>query len=210
MDVFEAIDNRKTIRKFDEYKPTVDEVKRIIESARLAPSAMNTQNWKFIAIFNTETKDALAQCVLDAYDKILSKADAEIASKVEQYKGHSTFFKKAPAVIVCVEKDAPSFMGGVLEKAGFSSDEIRLMRPDSFLLSMGGAIENMFLAAYSMGIGSCWMVAPVLGECGMRKVLKLEETDKIVSVLAFGKPAKDLTDKRSPKKPLEEIMEIIE
>ena len=101
-------------------------------------------------------------------------------------------------------------MSGVLEKAGIKDDEIKLMRPDSYLLSMGGAIENMLLSAYALGLGSCWMVAPVLGEDGMRKTLNLKEDEKIVSILAFGRPAPDATDKRSPKKELDKIMEIIE
>lgn len=210
MDIFEAIDNRKTIRKFDSYKPTIEEAKRIIESARLAPSAINAQNWKFIAVFNDEIKNKMANCVLDGYDKIQSKIDSETSSTIERYKGHSTFFTHAPLVIVCVEKFAPSFMSGVLEQAGFDEKEIKLMRPDSYLLSMGGAIENMLLSAYAMGLGSCWMVAPVLGENGMRKVLNLKEDEKIVSILAIGKPAPDATDKRSPKKSLDEIIEIIE
>lgn len=210
MDIFEAIDNRKTIRKFDSYKPTTDEVKRIIESARLAPSAMNTQNWKFLAIYNDEIKNKMAEAVLKAYDEILAGLDEQTAQAVERYKGHSTFFSKVPLVIVCLEEEAPSFMGGVLEKAKIPNEKIKLMRPDSYLLSMGGAIENMLLAAYSMGLGSCWMVAPVLGEEGMRKVLNLKETQKIISVLAIGKPASDATTKRSPKKPLDEIMEIFE
>ena len=42
MDIFEVLDNRKTIRKFDSYIPSKEEIERIIESARLAPSAMNT------------------------------------------------------------------------------------------------------------------------------------------------------------------------
>lgn len=44
MNFQEVIDNRKTIRKYDSYVPTVDEIKRIINSARVAPSAMNMQN----------------------------------------------------------------------------------------------------------------------------------------------------------------------
>lgn len=210
MEIFEAIDNRKTIRKYDDYKPTTEEVKRIINSARLAPSAINMQNWKFIAVFNQNVKEELANSVLASYDRILSNLDDETKASVERYKGHSTFFKNAPFIIVCVEKFAPSFMGGVLEKAGIPNDEIKLMRPDSYLLSMGGAIENMLLSAYALGLGSCWMVAPVLGESGMRKTLNLKEDEKIVSILAFGRPAKDATDKRSPKKGLDEIMEIIE
>ena len=44
--------------------------------------------------------------------------------------------------------------------AGLGEDEIKKMRPDSYLLSMGGAIENMLLASYALNLGSCWMVAP--------------------------------------------------
>ena len=49
---FDVIKNRKTVRKFADYIPTDDEIKEIIDSARLAPSAVNAQNWKFIAILN--------------------------------------------------------------------------------------------------------------------------------------------------------------
>lgn len=152
----------------------------------------------------------MAENVIEAYDNILSGLDLELKEKVERFKGHSVFFEKAPLIIVCIEEEAPSFMGGVLEKANIEPDKIKLMRPDSYLLSMGGAIENMLLTAYDTGLGSCWMVAPVLGEEGMRKTLKLSESQKIVSILAFGKPAADATDKRSPKKSLDEIMEIIQ
>jgi len=209
MDFDKVINNRKTIRKFDSYVPTVDEVKRIIDSARVAPCAMNVQNWKFIAVLNNDVKNEMAKGVIEAYDRILAGLNEDEKEKVERFKGHSTFFTHAPLVVVCVEKDAPAFMSEVLEKSGIPMEEIKLMRPDSYLLSMGGAIENMLLTAYDMGLGSCWMVAPVLGQKGIREVLKLKDDEKITSILAFGKPAADISDKRSPKKPLEEVMEII-
>lgn len=208
MDFLNVIDTRKTIRKYSDYIPTTDEIKRIIESARLAPSAMNTQNWEFIAIYNQEIKDALAGEVLKVYDEILDKLDEETKAGIERYKGHSTFFAKAPVIIVCVEKNAASFMGGILEKAGYSKEEISNMRPDSYLLSMGGAIENMLLTACVQGLGSCWMVAPVLAYKGMKEVLGLDEADKIVSILTFGRPNEE-NDRRSNKKSLDEIMRII-
>ena len=210
MDILEAIDNRKTTRKFDSIKPTTEEIKRIINSARLAPSAINAQNWKFIAVLNDDVKNKMANSVLNAYEKIIANLNNETKAQVERYKGHSTFFTHAPLVIVCVEEKAPAFMEGILEKAEFSPEEIKLMRPDSYLLSMGGAIENILLSAHSLGYGSCWMVAPVLGASGMREVLNLKENQKIVSILSIGRPAKDSTEKRSPKKDLNEIMEIVE
>ena len=206
--IFECLDTRKTIRKYSDYIPTDDEIKRIINSARLASAAMNTQNWKFLAIFNKDIKHKMADAVLNKYDEITSRIDEDTARAVSSYKAHSTFFETAPAIIVCIETNAPSFMGGVLEKANYSKEEISKMRPDSYLLSMGGAVENMSLAAHALGLSSCWMVAPVLAEKAFKEILNLKEDDKIVTILTIGKPYAD-NPNRAPKKPLEEVMEII-
>ncbi len=208
MEIFECVDTRKTIRKYSDYVPTDDEIKRIINSARLAPAAMNTQNWKFIAVFNKDIKHKMVEAVLNKYDEITSKLDEATAKQVSSYKAHSIFFETAPVVIVCVETKAPSFMGGVLEMAGYSQDEISNMRPDSYLLSMGGAIENMALSAHALGLSSCWMVAPILAYEEFKNLLNLKEEDKIVTILTIGKPYAD-NPNRAPKKPLEEVMEIM-
>lgn len=208
MEIFECIDTRKTIRKYTDYIPTDDEIKRIINSARLAPAAMNTQNWKFLAVFNKDIKHKMAQAVLDKYDEITSGIDEETARAVSSYKAHSTFFETAPVIIVCIEIKAPSFMGGVLEMAKYTQNEIANMRPDSYLLSMGGAVENMALSAHALGLSSCWMVAPVLAHGEFKKILNLGEDDKIVTILTIGKPYAN-NPNRAPKKPLEEVMEIV-
>lgn len=208
MEIFECIDTRKTIRKYSDYIPTEDEVKRIINSARLAPAAMNTQNWKFLAVFNKDIKHKMAEAVLNKYDEITSRIDEATAKQVLAYKAHSIFFETAPVIIVCVETKAPSFMGGVLEQAKYSDDEISKMRPDSYLLSMGGAVENMALSAHALGLSSCWMVAPVLAWEEFKNILNLDNDDKIVTILTIGKPSVD-NPNRAPKKPLDEIMEIV-
>jgi len=208
MEIFECLDTRKTIRKYSDYIPTDDEIKRIINSARLAPAAMNTQNWKFLAVFNKDIKHKMAQAVLNKYDEITSRIDENTARAVSSYKAHSTFFETAPVIIVCVETKAPSFMGGVLEIANYSESEISKMRPDSYLLSMGGAVENMALSAHALGLSSCWMAAPVLAEKDFREILNLKEDDKIVTILTIGKSYAD-NPNRAPKKSLDEVMEII-
>lgn len=208
MEIFDCIDTRKTIRKYSDYIPSTDEIKRIINSARLAPSAVNAQNWKFLAVYNNEAKEKMAQAVLDKYDEIISKIDEKTAQNVSRYKGHSAFFKEAPVVIVCVETNAPSFLGGVLEEAKYTKEEIANMRPDSYLLSMGGAIENMILSAHALGLASCWMVAPVIASEEFKRILNLQDTDRITTLLAIGKPASD-NPNRMPKKTLDEIMEIV-
>lgn len=205
---FNIVDTRKTNRKYEDYIPPIEDIKRIIDSARLAPSAVNAQNWKFIAIYNKEIKHKMAQAVLDMYEKISNNLDdKQVVEQIERYKGHSTFFENAPVVIAAVMTKSPSFLSGVLEMAKFSKEEIENMRPDSQLLSIGGAIENMALSAHALGLGSCWMVAPILAIAKFKEILNLDETDKVVSLLTIGKPTP--SDNRSPKKNLDEIMTII-
>lgn len=207
---FQTVDGRKTVRKYSDYIPTRQEIERIIESARLAPSATNSQNWQFMAIYNQEIKEKMAVEVEKMYDKIIvNLTDEEVKEKTLRYKGHSTFFKNAPVVIAVVKTPSDSFMGGVLELAGFSEKEIKVMRPDSQLLSMGGAIENMSLAAHALGLGSCWMAAPIIAHDAFIKILGLNEGDRVVSLLTIGKPY-EINDRRSPKKTLQEVMQIIE
>jgi nitroreductase len=61
MDVFEAINRRHSVRS---YKPTEveeDKLKKVLEAARLSPSASNRQDWKFIVVRDKETRKKLAK-----------------------------------------------------------------------------------------------------------------------------------------------------
>ena len=57
MDVFEAIRNRRSIRRFEDRPVPDDIVKKIVEAGQWAPSACNRQQWKFIVIDSQEVKD---------------------------------------------------------------------------------------------------------------------------------------------------------
>jgi nitroreductase len=63
------------------------------------------------------------------------------------------------------------------------------------------AMQNMVIAAWSLGIGSCW-----IGACNEKKVkelLKIPEKWKLVALLTFGYPAEQ--PKQRKKKPFEKI-----
>ena len=210
MEFFETIHTRKTIRKYKQEHPPIEDIKKIINSARLAPSATNSQNWKFIAIFNNEIKQKMANAVEKAYDEIGALVeDEEIKKGLLKYKPFSTFFKDAPVIIACVETQRISAVTEFLKEKGMPYEEVLLYKPDSSLLSMGGAIENMSLAATALGYGTCWMCAPIIAYKEFKQILKLKEDEKIVSLLTLGKPENNNTQ-QPPKKTLNEIMEVIE
>ncbi|MEM2987192.1 MAG: nitroreductase family protein, partial [Nitrososphaerota archaeon] len=50
MDVFEAIKSRRSIRAFQEKEIPEEFIEKILDSARWAPSAGNTQPWEFIIV----------------------------------------------------------------------------------------------------------------------------------------------------------------
>ena len=61
MDVFTAISERSSMRAYKATDVEEDKLKKILEAARLSPSASNRQEWKFIVVKNKETKKKLAK-----------------------------------------------------------------------------------------------------------------------------------------------------
>jgi nitroreductase len=60
MDVFTAIQNRRSIRAFKDKKIDESTLNKVLEAARLAPSAGNNQSWKFLVVKDQETRKKLA------------------------------------------------------------------------------------------------------------------------------------------------------
>jgi len=83
MDVLDAIRARKSVRKYLNKTVEKEKLITILEAGRLAPSASNRQEWRFVIVSDRETKRKLA----------------EIANR-------QTFIGEAPVVIVaCAQTD---------------------------------------------------------------------------------------------------------
>lgn len=59
MDVFEAISKRRSIRRYKDTPVEEDKLGKILEAARIAPSAANRQEWKFLVVQDKETREKL-------------------------------------------------------------------------------------------------------------------------------------------------------
>ena len=78
MDVYEAISVRKSVRKFQDKDIPEEVLTRLFAAARLAPSASNRQEWRFVVVRNPETRKKLA-----------------VAAR------NQTFVGEAPVVLAC-------------------------------------------------------------------------------------------------------------
>lgn len=76
MEVFDCIRTRRSIRKYKDKPVEWDKVVTILEAGRLAPSAGNLQNIKFIVIKDQETRKKVAETALN--QKWMEKAPVHI------------------------------------------------------------------------------------------------------------------------------------
>ena len=81
MNVIDAIKTRKSVRKYLN-KPVEDEKLRVVlEAARLAPSANNRQEWRFVVVHDDETRKKLANAA--AEQTFVGEAPVVIAACAE-------------------------------------------------------------------------------------------------------------------------------
>lgn len=64
MQLKEAIENRRSIRKYKCEEVPNELIEELIECARLAPSAKNRQPWEFLIVKNN-TKNEIADIMLE-------------------------------------------------------------------------------------------------------------------------------------------------
>lgn len=61
MDVLTAIKERRSIRKYSAKPVEEDKLQKVLEAARFSPSARNQQEWKFIVVKDSETREKLTE-----------------------------------------------------------------------------------------------------------------------------------------------------
>lgn len=87
MDVFEAIETRRSIRKYKPGSIPSDQLRKILQAARIAPSAGNRQPWRFIVVQDDGHRKALAKMannqlfIADAAVIVVAIGDPEISQR---------------------------------------------------------------------------------------------------------------------------------
>ena len=60
MDVYQAIRARKSVRAFRDQEVDDETLTRLFEAVRLAPSAKNSQEWRFVVVRDRDTRERIA------------------------------------------------------------------------------------------------------------------------------------------------------
>ncbi len=208
MELKDTIEARASVRQFADDEVCNDDLREMVRLAHLAPSVNNSQPWRFIAIKKRLLLEDMAAAVHSKILQIMPDADDEQARKAkEEVDWFSTFFGKAPAVIVVLAHPYEAIADCALGSTLLSHDDLNAMRGYPDVESIGAAIENLLLAAEDMGYGACWLSGPLVARDALEEMLDVAEPWRLAAMVAIGKPASK--HRQREKKPLDEVFKLI-
>ncbi|MCE8999934.1 nitroreductase [Bacteroides fragilis] len=132
-EVLETIKARRSVRAYDRKQIPADDLNAILEAGAYAPNGMHYETWHFTAVRNTVKLEELNEL-----NERIKGAFAKSDDKHLRERGHSETYccyYHAPTLVI-VSNEPKQWWAG---------------------MDCACAIENMFLAATSLGIASCWI-----------------------------------------------------
>ncbi|WP_209121346.1 nitroreductase family protein [Alkalihalobacillus sp. BA299] len=215
MDFLQAkqlIQERRSVRKFQDKSVDIQDIIDIMDCARYAPSDTNSQTWEFVVITNKDkikkieemTWEALHIKAEEATEKGLDKPAKLL---VRSFGPYATAFSGAPVLIICLATPYESkFKEKIFDPIGFVEEDVWA---EEGIKSSCLAAQNLMLAAHAKGLGTCPMTGPVLlAQDKLREYLNIETHKEINMVISLGHPTEQ--PKKMARKPVDDIVTIVE
>ncbi|SHJ64124.1 nitroreductase family protein [Tepidibacter formicigenes] len=202
---------RQSVRKFKDQNVPMEDIKEMIKAATYAPSGKNVQNWHFVVVKDKEKIQEMAKIIERKHEEVANYTkDEKKREKFMKFLKYFTMFKNAPVLIMVYAGDYPVTALDLLKEGGASSEEIHsLLKPAPGIQNIGAAIENLLLAAANMGYGGCWMTGPNYAKNELAEFIGFEkEGYTLVAITPIGVPDGEIIS--PPRKPVEEVMTVIE
>ena len=145
MDTREILLTRRSIRRYKSDPIPESDLREILEAGLYAPSAINLQHWDFVAVQNPDVMEEVRGIMGGVVEKFTPVLKQRFSRNPEQIGITNKFLSTLGGAPVCVL--------------------VFMLKPDypdrdGAMQSVSAAIENMLLAAWDKGIGSCWLSAP--------------------------------------------------
>jgi len=194
--VFETIKGRRSVRSFLSKEVSDIVLERILDAARWAPSAHNSQPWRFIIVRDIKTKQILSEAMAERWNKDLKKDKTSTKECQNLIRGSIQRFTNPPIIIVvCLTLDD---MNEYVDKKRYDAEFVMAIQ------SVANSIQNMLLAVHVEGLGACWFCAPLFCQKSVRRSLGIPKDVYPQALITLGYPAeKPIVTTR---KPLESIV----
>jgi len=190
----ETIYSRRCIRKFLDKPVNDDLLYQVIDAARVSPSPTNSQPWYFYLFSGNDTKQII---------EILQEEAAAL-----QAPGYKTILLEstkaaAEAPHIITVWNMKYFSNRLKRIGGFIGEDYYKNYQRAELLSIGCAVENMWLTAHDLGLGMVWINAGLKSGQKCRSIFGID--GDIVAYLPIGYPLEKSTSIKKTRKALADI-----
>lgn len=168
MDFFDVVAARHSYRDFADRSVGRDVLERAIAAAVAAPSAMNSQPWRFHVCTGT-TRQRVGEIVAQATSHLAEYMDVLGPDRYEDAVRWYSSLGDAP-VLVVVSAPVPNLPAEAL----------------NIYLSVGAAIENMLLALTAQGLGACNITFATYVKDELGEAVGLTDERDVVAIVAVG------------------------
>ena len=156
MPLLDLMKHRRSVRDFLNRPVEREKIATCLEAARVAPSACNSQPWRFVVVDEPSLKNKLCDVAFKGIYSI------------------NSFCKMAPVIVVVIS-----------EKSRFVARVGGMFRGTKYyLIDIGIACEHFVLQAEDLGLGTCWI--GWFNEKKVKSVLNIPQHKKIDVLLALG------------------------
>jgi len=173
MNFFELVKLRRSCRKYLSRQVEKEKIDKCLEAAFQAPSALNSQPWKFY-VATGPTRDKLAEIIkkyplyiADLFSDFPELKDEEKQKEIAEFAEN---LGNAPVIIIMTMTETPNHY-------------VRKMH----LIACGAALENFWLAATAMGLGSVCLTSATFIEEELQEFLNIKG-EELVTILLLGYP----------------------
>ena len=175
MALLDLLKHRKSVRDFLDRPVEREKLMVCLEAARLAPSACNSQPWKFIVVDDGQLKNKLCDA---AFGGVYSM---------------NSFCKMAPVIVVVISEKSKFLarIGGMFRGTKY------------YLIDIGIAIEHFVLQAEDLGLGTCWI--GWFSEGGVKSILNIPQDKKIDILIAVGYYDREKLGPEHDREPIDKI-----
>jgi len=178
MGILKAIQDRRSIRQYEDRPVDDRQIRTLLEAARLAPSGSNMQPWHFMVVRSPEAKKRIVEAC-----------------------HNQPWMRRAPILIVAVADPGSPFAGPAgptVHETSPDRDVKRAIRDTAI------ATEHLVLQAIDLGLSTCWVAW--FEQDRIRPGLGIPEDKYVVAVIVLGYGRE--TPPPRPRKPLTEFVHL--
>jgi len=152
----DLVKKRFSARKYINKPVEKEKIDLCIEAARLAPSACNSQPWKFIIVDDSHLKNKISDNIFGGIYNM------------------NSFAKQAPVLVVVLSERGrfTAKVGGFIRNTKY------------YLIDIGIAVEHFILQATELDLATCWI--GWFNEKKLKKLLSIDKHKKIDIVFSLG------------------------